>query len=45
MINAITIIKKKQGLTYEKFQNYWKNEHAEIVTRSPLAHLYFYSHN
>ena len=43
MINAITIIKKKQGLTYEKFQNYWKNEHAEIVTRSPLVGTYVQS--
>ena len=44
MINAITIIKKKQGLTYEQFQNYWKNEHAEIVTRSPLVGTYVQSH-
>ena len=44
MINAITIIKKKQGLTYEKFQSYWKNEHAEIVTRSPLVGTYVQSH-
>ena len=44
MINAITIIKKKQGLTYEKLQNYWKNEHAEIVTRSPLVGTYIQSH-
>ena len=44
MINAITIIKKKQGLTYEKFQNYWKDEHAEIVTRSPLVGTYVQSH-
>ena len=44
MINAITIIKKKQNLTYENFQNYWKNEHAEIVTRSPLVGTYVQSH-
>ena len=44
MINAITIIKKKQGLTYEKFQDYWKNEHAEIVIRSPLVGTYVQSH-
>ena len=44
MINAITIIKKKKGLTYQKFQNYWKNEHAEIVTRSPLVGTYIQSH-
>ena len=44
MINAITIIKKKQSLTYEKFQNYWKNEHAKIVTRSPLVGTYVQSH-
>ena len=44
MINAITIIKKKQGLTYKKFQNYWKNEHAEIVTRSSLVGTYVHSH-
>ena len=44
MINAITIIKKKHGLTYEKFQNYWKNEHATIVTRSPLVGTYVQSH-
>ena len=44
MINAITIIKKKQGLTYEKFQNYWKNEHAKIVTRSPFVGTYVQSH-
>ena len=44
MINAITIIKKKQSLTYERFQNYWKNEHATIVTRSPLVGTYVQSH-
>ena len=44
MINAITIIKKKHNLTYENFQNYWKNEHAEIVTRSPLVGTYVQSH-
>ena len=44
MINAITIIKKKQSLSYEKFQNYWKNEHAAIVTRSPLVGTYVQSH-
>ena len=44
MINAITIIKKKQGLTYKKLQNYWKNEHAEIVTRSSLVGTYVQSH-
>ena len=44
MINAITIIKKRKGLTYQKFQNYWKNEHAEIVTRSPLVGTYVQSH-
>ncbi len=44
MINAITIIKKKQNLTYKNFQNYWKNEHAEIVTRSPLVGTYVQSH-
>ena len=44
MINAITIIKKKQNLTYENFQNYWKNEHATIVARSPLVGTYVQSH-
>ena len=44
MINAITIIKKKQNLTYEDFQNYWKNEHAKIVTESPLVGTYVQSH-
>ena len=44
MINAITIIKKKQHLTYQKFQSYWKNEHAAIVTRSPLVGTYVQSH-
>ena len=44
MINAITIIKKKHGLSYEKFQSYWKNEHAAIVTRSPLVGTYVQSH-
>ena len=44
MINAITIITKKHGLSYEKFQSYWKNEHAAIVTRSPLVGTYVQSH-
>ena len=44
MINAITIIKKKHDLSYEKFQSYWKNEHAAIVTRSPLVGTYVQSH-
>ena len=44
MINAMTIIKKKEPLTYSDFQAYWKNEHAEIVTRSPDVGAYIQSH-
>ena len=44
MINAMTIIKKKEPLTYSDFQAYWKNEHAEIVTRSPDVGTYIQSH-
>ena len=44
MINAMTIIKKKEPLTYSDFQAYWKNEHAEIVTRSQDVGTYIQSH-
>jgi uncharacterized protein (TIGR02118 family) len=44
MINAMTIIKKKEPLTYSDFQAYWRKEHGEIVTRSPDVGTYIQSH-
>ena len=44
MINAMTIIKKKEPLTYSDFQAYWRKEHGEIVTRSPDIGTYIQSH-
>jgi hypothetical protein len=44
MINAMTIIKKKNEMTYTDFQNYWKNEHGIIVTRSSHIGTYIQSH-
>ncbi len=44
MINAMTIIKKKEPLTYLDFQAYWRKEHGVIVTRSPDIGTYIQSH-
>ena len=44
MINAMTIIKKKETLSYLDFQAYWRKEHANIVTRSPDIGTYVQSH-
>ena len=44
MINAMTIIKKKEPLTYSDFQAYWRKEHGVIVTGSPDIGTYIQSH-
>ncbi len=44
MINAMTIIKKKEPLSYLDFQAYWRKEHGEIVTRSQDVGTYIQSH-
>ncbi len=40
----MTIIKKKEPLSYLDFQAYWRKEHGEIVTRSPDVGTYIQSH-
>ena len=44
MIKAITCIKRKQGLSVETFQAYWRGDHAEVVTKLPNIRRYIQSH-
>ncbi len=44
MIKAITCIKRKQGMSVEDFQAYWRGKHADVVTGLPDIRRYIQSH-
>ena len=44
MIKIISLFKRKTDLSVEAFQEYWRNEHAEIVCRMPGVRRYVQSH-
>ena len=44
MIKAITCIKRKQGMEVEEFQSYWRDNHADVVTKLPYINRYVQSH-
>jgi len=44
MINAITLLWRKPGMSIDAFQRYWRNEHAGVITRLPGFQRYVQSH-
>ncbi|MBI2994585.1 MAG: EthD family reductase [Gammaproteobacteria bacterium] len=44
MINAVTLLKRKPGLSVEEFQRYWRHEHAGVIARLPGVQRYVQSH-
>ena len=44
MINAVTLLKRKPGLSVEAFQRHWRHEHAGVIARLPGVERYVQSH-
>jgi uncharacterized protein (TIGR02118 family) len=44
MINAVTLLKRKPGLSVAEFQRYWRHEHAGVIARLPEILRYVQSH-
>lgn len=44
MLKAITIIKRKSGMSVEAFQHYWRTTHGEVVKPLPGIRRYVQSH-
>ena len=44
MINAITLLKRKQGLSVDEFQHYWRHQHADVIATLPGIQRYVQSH-
>jgi uncharacterized protein (TIGR02118 family) len=44
MINAVTLLRRKHGLSVDEFQDYWRNNHAGVIARLPGVRRYVQSH-
>lgn len=44
MIDAVTLLSRKPGMTVEAFQRYWRHEHAAVIARLPGVERYVQSH-
>jgi uncharacterized protein (TIGR02118 family) len=44
MINAFSLLKRKPDLSVDAFQEHWRTEHAELITRLPGVVRYVQSH-
>lgn len=44
MINAVSLLKRKPGLTAAEFQRYWRHEHAGVIANLPGVQRYIQSH-
>ena len=45
MIKVMTVVKRKQGLTYEEFSDYWEKKHGPLVVKVlPGLERYVQSH-
>jgi len=44
VIDAITMLKRKPGLTTDEFQRHWRHEHAELIGHLPGIRRYIQSH-
>ncbi len=44
MINAVTLLWRKPGMSVDEFQRYWRHEHAEVIAGLPGFQRYAQSH-
>jgi len=44
MISGFTLLKRRADLSVTEFQQYWRQEHAEIIAQLPGIHRYVQSH-
>ncbi len=44
MVKTITFIKRKPGMSVDDFGQYWRKQHAAIVTRLPGLRRYVQCH-
>jgi len=44
MINAVTLLRRKSGMSAAAFQHYWRHEHAAVIARLPGFQRYVQSH-
>ena len=44
MVKLVALLKRKQGLPVEEFQQYWRTTHAEVVKKLPGIRRYVQSH-
>lgn len=44
MINAINLLKRRQDLSGEEFQQYWRSRHADVIAKLPGVERYVQSH-
>ncbi|MEE8495924.1 MAG: EthD domain-containing protein [Xanthomonadales bacterium] len=44
MINAVTLLWRKPGMSVDAFQRYWRHQHAEVIALLPGIQRYVQSH-
>src|SRR5262245_40584264 len=44
VVKAVTVLKRKSGMSVEEFQGYWRGRHPEVVVRLPGLRRYVQSH-
>lgn len=44
MINAVSLLRRKPGLSVAEFQRHWRNEHSEVIAHLPGIQRYVQSH-
>jgi uncharacterized protein (TIGR02118 family) len=44
MINAINLLKRRQDLSGDEFQQYWRSRHADVIAKLPGVRRYVQSH-
>jgi uncharacterized protein (TIGR02118 family) len=44
MINAVNLLKRRQDLSGEEFQQYWRSRHADVIAKLPGVQRYVQSH-
>jgi uncharacterized protein (TIGR02118 family) len=44
LVKAVTLVKRKPGMSVEAFQEYWRTRHADVVVKMPGIRRYVQSH-
>lgn len=44
MYKVITLLKRRPGMSVEQFQQYWREEHAQVAAKTPSLRRYVQSH-